>query len=321
MNPIKTTLALSLALLAAEVFPAPEAAHSQGNALSVTLQNDAVAGTDHRYSSGFEFTSISWKRHASLAPFDAPPEWFAYPPAPGALTRVAGDSFQFRTLAVGQKIYTPSDLSRSDYIARDRPYAGWTYVKIANEKSSAAQRSLIAIEAGTFGPNSQAGDFQRSIHKFIGSATPRGWEHQVQNKIAADLVLERENRLFSRRIPGDYRLNLSAAEQLTIGTARAHLKLDWIARLGKGNTGSRRPSIQYFSRASLSLVGRDRSLSGPLPGEFTRVAKSSLVPAFELGFEYRVGKRSLAFSLIQQGRQFKSQAGNHTFGSLRYTVW
>lgn len=296
-------------------------ANTNGRTFSVALDNDTVTGTDQNYTSGFEVTWSKWgrssytegARYASNVKLDIP--------ISGRLASRGSETLSFRSIAVGQKIYTPSELSRYDYDSEDRPYAGWTYIRLSYEFASVNDRKRIAVEGGTFGPNSFAGDFQRSIHDLIGSASPNGWAHQVENQLAADLILEREKRIASRRLAGDYRFVASSTERITLGTANTNLQLGLVARLERNVATFKPRKIHYFSRAQLSAVGRDRTLSGPHPNSDRRVRKSTLVSEFEVGIEYRTQKGNLLFSIIRVGRQFEGQTSPHYYGTIRYTFW
>ncbi|MDQ8201196.1 lipid A deacylase LpxR family protein [Pelagicoccus enzymogenes] len=321
MNPLIKSCWIALALLAATATFAQEGESDEGQFLSFTLENDAPNGTDRYYSSGIEVTWSKWQRLLPALPFElsfpAPP-----PPAIRDLPNFhAGQSYSLRSIAVGQQIYTPADLSNPDYLPSDRPYAGWSYLQLSLARAWGHRRQSVAIEVGTFGPNSQADEAQSSFHKLIGSAVPQGWEHQVKNHVSADLILTRDDRLLSQRILGDYRLNLSSSQKLRLGSANSKLELGFATDFAKGTPGSDRRSIRYFSRGSISLVGRDRSLSNPYRESSTGVAKASLVPRLEAGFEYQLPKAKLSFSIVRLGKQFASQEGDHSFVSISYSLW
>ncbi|MDQ8184576.1 lipid A deacylase LpxR family protein [Pelagicoccus sp. SDUM812002] len=294
---------------------------SQGKLVSVQLQNDAVAGTDENYSSGLEVVISKWIRSYSSYATEYSGDEVYNPPTPGVLGFNSQHISIFNSVAVGQKIYTPSDLSETRYIPNDRPYAGWSYIRLSHERASTERRNRVAITAGTFGPNSLAGELQRSFHKLISSQEPRGWDHQIENEIAIDLTLERESRIYTRRVARDYRFTLSSSQQATLGTANTNLKLGLVASLGKGTSRSKQASTRYFSRVTASHVGRDRTLNGPLPAGYDSVRKSSIVSEFEFGLERTMKFGRLAVSVTRRSRQFEGQASSQTFGTIRYTFW
>lgn len=315
MKRATASFSLLLSILTATLSSAQQIAEHQGKALSLLVENDTVAGTDKHYSSGFEVAWTYWNRNVTPTPFPIGPT------EPQLPSFFLGGDYSLRSFAIGQKTYTPADLTRSDYIHGDRPYAGWSYLRLSRTRATDHQRNSIAIEVGSFGTDSQAGSLQRSFHELIGSTLPRGWEHQIKNQIAADLILQREDHLLSQRVAGDYRLKMSSFEKLTLGTANTRLQLGLAANFGKGPTAANRRSLRYFSRASTTLVGRDRTLSGPLADGLARVRKSSLVSELEIGVERLLRKSSIRLSLVRQGRSFEGQDRAHTYGSLRYSFW
>lgn len=294
---------------------------SQGKLVSVEVQNDAVAGTDENYTSGLEIVISKWVRAYPSYATEYSGEEVHHPPTPGILGFNSQYVSKTTSVAIGQKIYTPSDLSETRYIPNDRPYAGWSYVRFSQEQTSTEQRKRVAITAGTFGPNSLAGDLQRSFHKLISSEEPRGWDHQIGNEIAIDLTLERESRIYRRRVSSDYRFTLSSSQQATLGMANTNLKIGLVASLGKGPNRSEHASTRYFSRATAAHVGRDRALNGPLPAGYESVRKSSIVSELEFGLEHTMKFGRLAVSVTRRSRQFEGQTSPQTFGTIRYTLW
>src|SRR5690606_39181953 len=95
---------------------------------AVTLENDVFAGTDMNYTNGAHFL-WDFTDAATFSTIGSLPEWAEKIAEKTPLE--GGDSLaKGASIALGQSIFTPSDISRSDLIEADRPYAGWTYLNL-----------------------------------------------------------------------------------------------------------------------------------------------------------------------------------------------
>jgi lipid A 3-O-deacylase len=100
--------------------------------------------------------------------------------------------------AIGQNIYTASDITVPDIIPGDRPYAGWLYFNLKKYSNSIKARRRISSELslGVIGPAALAGPVQKGVHKIINSPEPKGWPHQIKNSPAISYSLELEDQLY-----------------------------------------------------------------------------------------------------------------------------
>jgi lipid A 3-O-deacylase len=96
--------------------------------------------------------------------------------------------------ALGQNLYTPEDLSRSDLIADDRPYAGWLHGDLGLVGSRDNTMRVFELSVGMVGPAAQGEEMQKWVHQVIGSADPEGWSNQIGNELAVMLVFEQKWR-------------------------------------------------------------------------------------------------------------------------------
>jgi len=56
------------------------------------------------------------------------------------------------SFSIGQNIYTPEDLERSDLIQDDRPYAGITYLAIGFHSKNSHRMDSLELDLGIVGP-------------------------------------------------------------------------------------------------------------------------------------------------------------------------
>lgn len=141
-------------VLAIIIFTAATSAAQQFN---LTLENDALGkfgDNDYTHGTGLEFIDsqfIHWK--------------------------------------IGQNMYAPSDLKRSDHIVGDRPYAGLLYGGIGYEffrDPETFWTHYAELDFGMIGPAAFAGHTQKFIHKILGCRDPKGWHNQLHNEFVVN---------------------------------------------------------------------------------------------------------------------------------------
>lgn len=80
-------------------------------------------------------------------------------------------------LAFGQSMYTPPDLTISEDQYGYRQYAGYLYLE-GNYRRTPFE--FGALQLGFIGDNSFAEQTQKTVHKWIGSRDPKGWDNQIE---------------------------------------------------------------------------------------------------------------------------------------------
>jgi len=85
-------------------------------------------------------------------------------------------------VAIGQNMYTPTDITIKELIPNDRPYAGWLYFStFVDVLPYWGGELFIENQIGMTGHDSFADDTQTLIHKWIHSRIPKGWNNQIPN--------------------------------------------------------------------------------------------------------------------------------------------
>jgi lipid A 3-O-deacylase len=109
-------------------------------------------------------------------------------------TRCASSSFH-----IGQQFYTPDDITISELIPNDRPYAGWLYVGGSWKSSTYSRQTATDVYIGATGDASLARQTQRGWHalRFIQAADPKGWDHQIGNRLGI-VVHHNRRKAFER---------------------------------------------------------------------------------------------------------------------------
>ncbi len=182
----------------------PFGSFAQGDSLSdhsyfkIKLENDFFSlgnWTDRYFTNGIKLE------------YQTPQHWHGldgmrklYPVLPGKTHQKIKLNLSFN-----MSMYTPADLSKSEIIQGDRPYAGLAYLGLSGISNDFESGSRITTEydLGMIGPITQQGALQTAYHRFVinhGSRTavlPKGWHHQLANSLAINVKTEYEKILFS----------------------------------------------------------------------------------------------------------------------------
>jgi hypothetical protein len=207
-------------------------------------------------------------------------------------------------VAVGQNIYTPSDLRTTDLaeLRHDRPYAGWLYAAFlfrmvgdgrwslrlgADAAGSGERITEFEVAAGVTGPESGGAEVQTRFHALLrewsGSPTsppaPVGWSvYQVASQPTVDTSFRHQLDLvqasgalgaFSDRTGALLGVRLSPRVRLDAGSTLDAVGAGVEARVGfVPSARVRRPrwpfALYGFARADGRYVLRNAFIEGPL---------------------------------------------------------
>ena len=254
-----------------------------------TYENDSRFMTDRFYTSGVQFSikrstdergdlarSVTWRLC----------RWVGCD-ASGVFTSQAN---------LGQLIYTPRDITRSEPQPFDRPWGGLLYYEQAYSFLSADQRSLTTLtgQIGATGRLSLAEPAQKAFHRLLDRPRPQGWDNQIGGSLAAMLSAEQRTArpALSFDLPRDVRLNTATY---------------W--RVAAGN-------IQTYAAAGVAVVmGKDLpEVSPPPPGIGNKVASemrkgvnvACMVPWVQCTAFGSFEARAVAYNVFLDGRLFRN---------------
>ena len=308
------TLVLA-ALAAAAVWSGT--AHSQESgapAWEVTLDNDKWAsGTDRHYTHGTRIT----RRSADV------PRWLRR--AAGGFACMACTAASAVAFQAGQEIYTPEETWRTDLVAHDRPYAGWSYVAatLFAERSTARERrtafNVVGLQVGIVGPASLAERTQELIHDRKSVRRPRGWDHQLANEPG---VLATFERGFVRAVGRTRRVDVApyfaAAGGNVLAYAGGGVRLRAGSDLGFGPVATR--GWRVFLDVEARAVARNIFLDGNTLTDSHSVAKERLVAVAGAGVEYGGERVRLAVAAEARSPEFVGQRSPDRFTSLTFSL-
>ena len=242
------------------------------------------------------------------------------------------------SLAAGHNLYTPEDISTTELVTDDRPYAGWLHVDLGLVGRTDEVLRTMQLSFGIVGPAAKGEEFQKWIHKVIDSPEPMGWDNQLNNEPTLMLVFEQKWRnLFS---PGFFRglgldVDLSPHGSAALGNVFTYGGVGGTVRLGQGlEKDFGPPRIQPAPPGSGFCApgeGFAWYLFGGLDGRFMLrnifLDGNTFTDSHSVEKNYLVGDlvggavisglgMRLGFSYVVRSREFEGQRSPDHFGSL-----
>jgi lipid A 3-O-deacylase len=323
-----------------------EGTPSDSGSLSFYIENDTVAGTDRDYTSGMK---LSWSSRWIPAPgadsddrnkkgwVASTLNWFPFFNNPGDRRALS--------VLISQSIYTPEDLGRSDLIPDDRPYAGYTYLGFAVQRTTQKTMDTLELDMGIVGPHSYAEDVQEKAHQWFGNSQPKGWKNQLKDEFALELIYERKWRLGEGKLGSgfgyDFIPHLGGRfgnVNVSVNTG-AELRFGWnppgdfgtcpirpgCESNGATNLGdNRRPSFGIHAFLSLDgrAVLRDIFLDGNTWEESPSVDKNYFVADLGAGLGISTKLFKLTYGVVYRTKEFRTQKSDgQVFGTLLITFF
>ena len=293
--------------------------------LTFQFENDFFGGSDGQFSHG---TRIAW-----MSPENHVPEWairFA-----DWVPRFDVARSKRIVYSLGQSMFTPNDLERSDLIVGDRPYAGWLYGGLGLVSVGDHSLDNLEINVGVIGPASFAEQTQKAWHELFDFRRPEGWDNQLHNEPGIQFNFERKWRAWETfsvdRIGGDItpHMGIGLGNVLTQGAVGVTL------RLGEGLPNDYgppriRPSLpgsDYFvSRGNFGwylfvgaegrAIARNIFLDGNTFRDSHSVDKKNFVADFQAGLVVFIGGARIAYTHVLRTKEFDAQDKPGQFGAL-----
>lgn len=304
-----TTAALLVALTAAPVAAAAGDARPQ---VTLTGDNDFMAGHDHHYTNGVQL--------AVSADHLLPPR--------GAGTRRL-------TLSLGQRIYTPTDKARAQPDPEDRPYAGWLYAMAELSANRGGTIDSLQLSVGVVGPAALARQTQNSYHAVIGANRAQGWGEQLANEPALTVGLQRSWPAKLQGQLGRFSIDLTPRAGFTLGTVYTYAHAGAVLRFGQNLPGDfaatdislgpprdgYRPGGNGFGwyawfGTDVRAVAWNTFLDGNLSGNGPSVERKPGGFDLQAGVALSWQRTRVGFSMVRRSKEFTTQPEADMFGQL-----
>lgn len=340
---------LTIILLSTITVPGPVLAEqNQSNpwAQSIFFENDLFDSTDNNYTNGVKYSLISpdLSPHAKQGLF---PRKVLELIHKIPYIRDSGPEYSHQAeFSFGQSMYTPSDISRSDLIKDDRPYAGWSYVGLAYHRKTKFVDHLdfldsVEIQMGMIGPQSYAKETQDLVHELRKIDKAKGWDHQLKNEPGLLVAFERK-WLFYPNSTSALTADAIVHTGGTVGNVATYLNSGLEVRFGlnlphsfgvslirpAGSTlfvPSKKPSLYLFGAVNGKYVLRDIFLDGNTFTDSHSIGKKDWVADLAGGVTLSYGNLMLTYTHVTRSREFVGQEDSHNFGSMTlsffYPLW
>lgn len=307
--------------------------------LTMQLDNDTFYDTDRQYTNGLKLVWTSevldqFNEHALVLRNLGALVQSLYP-------EPQDNDMRWVSFYLGQNIYTPDNLGKTQIIDDDRPYAGLLYGALSLHQISGQTRYSTMINIGLLGPSSMGGEAMEGMHKRFHWRYPRGWENQLKNEPILNVGLQWKYKTqwpdseirwgtallpFSSIVLGNGYSGLSSGLEMMWGSlSPSDFGLTQIigdislpipdAAHSKGNTWG---FTAYFTLTG-NWIWRNITLDGNTFQDSHRVHKEALMGRVLLGFSMRLKYADLSFAHIFQSKEFKTQKKRHDYGVLSLT--
>lgn len=312
------------------------------------FENDLFGGTDRFYTNGLKLSWISpdleWFRDLAWFRRD---DWISQ-----AANQIidhlpfSGDTTRQRnlSLSIGQMMFTPQNIERTDLILDDRPYAGWLYGSAAFHSKTYRVLDTFEIQGGLTGPWSLAEQAQDLVHELRGIDKARGWDNEIDTEFGIALIYDRKYRILPRTDLLD-RWGMDAVAHMggAAGTVFTHLSAGMEMRVGWNiptdfGTALIRPagetnaptdtsdpryirsgsefSFHLFASSTGRIVARDIFLDGNTFSDSHSVDKKTLVGDFVVGASLVYDRFKLSYAQVWRSEEFELQEDTQNFGSV-----
>ena len=282
---------------------------------SFTLENDFFAGYDRHYTNGVQL--------ALLADLEKAPAW---------LRSLSADPQM--VVAIGQRIYTPTNTDLPIPDRGDRPYAGWAYVMGDLRTRNAPTIDHLSVTLGAVGPASGARQAQDDVHHLIGERSPKGWDTQVRNQPTLMFGYERAWPEVLQARFGDHQTDLGLRSGVSVGTPLTYAEAGAVLRYGDnlptdlpvthvslgpprdGYRGVTRFGWYVWLGLDAHAVGYNEFIQGSTYSGGTRVARENFGTDVQVGVAAAWPVARVGFTLVQRSREFVRQPGADRYGQL-----
>lgn len=287
-------------------------------------ENDKFAGTDRDYTNGIRFSWLSAEENM--------PEWSRnvadiLPLAPAGHKRIS--------IAAGQSMFAPQNLTATTPVAGEQPYAGWLYGSVGMVSDTGNTLDNVMLTLGVVGPLSGAEQTQKFVHRLTDSQDPKGWNNQLENEPGIILTYERKWRGIIEASPFGIGADVTPHVGVNLGNINTDASVGATFRLGYDLPADYgppriRPSLPgsdffvpaenaggyLFATVGQRAVGRNIFLDGNSFSDGPSVDKKTLVSSLQVGVAATYEQTRISYTQVFMSKEYKTQPEGSQFGVL-----
>lgn len=291
---------------------------------NVVVENDIFAGSDSDYTNGVRFAWLSSEDHM--------PGWVQ---SVASVLPIAGDGNKRVSIAAGQSMFAPEDLTRRDLVVGDQPYAGWLYGSVGMVSDTGKTLDNVVLTLGVVGPYSLAEPIQELVHYVVDSPQPKGWNNQLKNEPGIVLTYERKWRSIYDISPFGLSADVTPHAGINLGNINTDATVGATFRLGYDLPADYgppriRPSLPgsdffiptqelggyLFTTISERAVARNIFLDGNTFEDSPSVSKKNFVTSLQMGAAVTYGETRLSYTQVFLTKEYDTQKHPSVFGAL-----
>jgi len=312
-----TSLILALAL--------PVAAVAAPRFTTVTVENDFFAGYDRHYTNGIQAAFVVRNDELPEAVRELPPfRW---------------NASQDVVIAVGQRIFTPSDTEVTQTVAGERPYAGWLY-GLADVRTQLGNGivDLLTVTVGIVGPAALGRQTQNGFHRLVGKPEANGWNGQLRNEPTLTVGYERTWLGIARGSFDGRPFDLSPRFGATLGNVYTYANVGAVLRYGShlpndvpvthislgpprdGYRGSAIAGWYVFGGFDARVVARNLFIDGNTFRDGPAADRKAFNHDLQFGVVPVWPEARVSFTMVRRSKEFEAQQGDDRFGQLAVSL-
>ncbi len=295
--------------------------------LSLLVENDALAGgTDRNYTSGVRLGYLTGPDQV----------WGIVQGAAGLFMGAEDEDIVRFGFALGQSMFTPQDISATQPLPDQHPYAGWLYadLSIVVERRGRILDTL-SLQGGVIGPDAGGEWTQTNVHELIHSDEPRGWDNQLRHEAGVVLTFDRKWRALAEWEAARIGIDLTPNAGFSVGNVLTQATAGLTLRIGNdleddygpprirpslAGGGFFRPSDSFgwyiFAGASGRAVAYNIFLDGNTRRDSLEVDRRPLVLDVQVGIVIQLLRTQIAFSVVARTEEFETQEDEQIFGAV-----
>jgi len=338
--PARLASLLSLSILSFPAFAAQQSedAFRYCETFTFQIENDEVGGSDRHYTSGNKLScagSMPGIVKRQLQPL-----------VPDGMEGRFGLSY-----GLGHNFYTPDDLSETDLIEDDHPYAGWLYLDFGfNTEVRSASGDLryldnLGVQLGVVGPLAGGEEVQTFTHDVLNATEPEGWDNQLDNELGINFFYDRQwTGLWRQPLtvdgkPSSLVIDMSPKLGAALGNIYTHAATGMTLRLGRFETNDHGPpairpsfagsdrfprtggfSAYLFGGVEGRVVARNIFLDGnSFDSNSPNVDKETLVGEARFGLAVTYNDVRVSYTHVLRSREFEGQEPQ-AFGGVAVSI-